>query len=143
MRNEQKKNSQKRTGEGDRSYSERVRAKWFCCAYKLAFLQLFSSHRSPPCSFVPLYIYIYIYFFFYVSHYTQLLVHLITVHLASHLSLSSIVFIISTLIISMFYCLNYTSLLLHLFITHLLIDFIITMQLTCVIGNHFNLYKYH
>ena len=25
---------------GDRSYSERVRAKWFCCAFKLGFLQL-------------------------------------------------------------------------------------------------------
>ena len=25
---------------GDRSYSERVRAKWFCCAFNLGFLQL-------------------------------------------------------------------------------------------------------
>ena len=25
---------------GDRTYSERVRAKWFCCALKLGFLQL-------------------------------------------------------------------------------------------------------
>ena len=25
---------------GNRSYSERVRAKWFCCAFKLGFLQL-------------------------------------------------------------------------------------------------------
>ena len=25
---------------GNRSYSERVRAKWFCCAIKLGFLQL-------------------------------------------------------------------------------------------------------
>ena len=25
---------------GDKSYSERVRAKWFCCAFKLGFLQL-------------------------------------------------------------------------------------------------------
>ena len=25
---------------GNRSYSERVRAKWFCCAFKLCFLQL-------------------------------------------------------------------------------------------------------
>ena len=30
---------QKRT-KGDRSYNERVRAKWFCCAFKLGFLQL-------------------------------------------------------------------------------------------------------
>ena len=25
---------------GNRSYSERVRAEWFCCAFKLGFLQL-------------------------------------------------------------------------------------------------------
>ena len=25
---------------GNRSYSERMRAKWFCCAFKLGFLQL-------------------------------------------------------------------------------------------------------
>ena len=25
---------------GNKSYSERVRAKWFCCAFKLGFLQL-------------------------------------------------------------------------------------------------------
>ena len=25
---------------GSRSYSERLRVKWFCCAFKLAFLQL-------------------------------------------------------------------------------------------------------
>ena len=35
----------KRTRKGlgrvkDRSYSEKVRAKWFCCAFKLGFLQL-------------------------------------------------------------------------------------------------------
>ena len=37
------KKRQKRTrggGRGDRSYSERVRAKWFCCAFKLGFLWL-------------------------------------------------------------------------------------------------------
>ena len=33
------KQRQKRTW-GDRSYSERVRAKLFCCAFKLGFLQL-------------------------------------------------------------------------------------------------------
>ena len=33
-RQTQKKQRQKR------SYSERVRAKWFCCAFKLGFLQL-------------------------------------------------------------------------------------------------------
>ena len=40
---------------------------------------------------------------------TLLLFHLITIHLVSHLSLSSLVFIISMLIISIFYSLNYTS----------------------------------
>ena len=61
---------------------------------------------------------------FYCLNYTLLLLHLITTHLVSHLSLSSIVFIISKLIICIIYCLNYTSLLLHLFRTHLVIDFI-------------------
>ena len=28
---------------GNRSYSERVRTKWFCCAFKLGFLQLISK----------------------------------------------------------------------------------------------------
>ena len=28
------------TSKGNRSYSERVRAKWFCCAFNLGFLQL-------------------------------------------------------------------------------------------------------
>ena len=36
-----KKNKQMQKGtRGDRRYSERVRAKWFCCAYKLDFFQL-------------------------------------------------------------------------------------------------------
>ena len=34
-----KKQRQKRTRE-DKSYSERVRAKWFCCPFKLDFLRL-------------------------------------------------------------------------------------------------------
>ena len=68
---------------------------------------------------------------FYCLNYTLLLLHLITTHLVSHLSLSSIVFIISMLIISIFYCLNYTSLLLYLFITDLVIDFIITVINIC------------
>ena len=29
-----KKKKNKKQGEGERSYSERVRAKWFCCAFK-------------------------------------------------------------------------------------------------------------
>ena len=42
-------------------------------------------------------------------------------------SLSSIVFVISTLIIGTFHCLNYTLLSLHVFLRHLVMDFIITM----------------
>ena len=38
-REAQKKQRQKRM-RGDRSYSERVRAKSFCCTFKLGFLQL-------------------------------------------------------------------------------------------------------
>ena len=34
------KQRQKTTRGEDRSYSERVRAKWFCCAFKLGFIQL-------------------------------------------------------------------------------------------------------
>ena len=64
---------------------------------------------------------------FYCINYNSLLLYLITTHFVSHLSLASIVLIISTLIIGIFCCLNYTSLLLHLFTTHLVIDFIITM----------------
>ena len=41
--NRRKRNAKKAKTEknkGDRSYSERVRAKWFCCAFKLGFIQL-------------------------------------------------------------------------------------------------------
>ena len=38
-RKHQKKNKQRQKG-ATGSYSERVRAKWFCCAFKLGFLQL-------------------------------------------------------------------------------------------------------
>ena len=82
-----------------------------------------------------------VFYCFTVLIYTLLLLYLITTHLVSHLSLSSVVFIISTLIISIFYCLNYTLLLLHLFITHLVIDFIITMKLPYVLRNYYDLYK--
>ena len=36
------KEKQKKTerSKGNRSHSERVRARWFCCAFKLGFLQL-------------------------------------------------------------------------------------------------------
>ena len=33
-------NKDKKEQGGDRSSSERVRAKWFCCAFKLGLLQL-------------------------------------------------------------------------------------------------------
>ena len=67
-----------------------------------------------------------------------------TTHLVSHLSLSSVVFIISMLIIGIFYCLDYISLLLHLFITHLVIGFI-TVTNICLrqLFNYYDLYKYH
>ena len=66
---------------------------------------------------------------FYCLNYILLLLHLIKTLLVSHLSLLSIVFIISMLIISICanYHLNYTLLLLHLIIAPLVIDFIITM----------------
>ena len=34
------KQTETERSKGNRSYSERVRAKWFCCAFKLGFLQL-------------------------------------------------------------------------------------------------------
>ena len=44
---------------GDRSYKERVRARWFCCAFKLGFLQLickassiFKSNLELPLSII-------------------------------------------------------------------------------------------
>ena len=37
-RQQQKKKTEK--NKGDKSYSEKVRAKWFCCAFKLGFLHL-------------------------------------------------------------------------------------------------------
>ena len=35
-----KKHQRQKVTMGDRSYSERVIAKWFCCAFKVSFLQL-------------------------------------------------------------------------------------------------------
>ena len=37
---QQKKNKQRQKGARNRNYSERLRAKWFCCAFKSGFLQL-------------------------------------------------------------------------------------------------------
>ena len=82
----------------------------YCCCcfvYEFLFHLLFSSSLTLTISI------------FYCLNYTSLLLHFITTQLVSHLSLSSIIFIISTLTIIIFYCLNYTSLLLHLVITHL------------------------
>ena len=41
----QKKNTTTKTEKkkGDKSYSKRVRAKWFCCEFKLGFLKLISN----------------------------------------------------------------------------------------------------
>ena len=39
----QEKQTKTDRSKGNRSYSERVRAKWFCCAFKLRFLQLISK----------------------------------------------------------------------------------------------------
>ena len=39
--NRWKRNTEK--NKGNKSYSEMVRAKWFCCAFKLGFLQLTSK----------------------------------------------------------------------------------------------------
>ena len=40
MQKTTKKQTKTKKSKGDRSYSERVRAKWFCCAFKLGFSQL-------------------------------------------------------------------------------------------------------
>ena len=64
---------------------------------------------------------------FYCLNYISLLLHLITTHTVSHLSLSSLIFSISALIIGIIYCLDCTLLLLPLVITYLVIDFITTM----------------
>ena len=54
-----KQNKQRQESKGDRSYSERVRAKRFCCAFKLSFLQLickvsltFKSHFELALSII-------------------------------------------------------------------------------------------
>ena len=39
-RNENKNKTKTEKNKGDKTYSERVEAKWFCCAFKLGFLQL-------------------------------------------------------------------------------------------------------
>ena len=45
--NYKKKNKSKdRKGQGDGSYIQMVRAKWFCCAFKCGFLQLICKASS-------------------------------------------------------------------------------------------------
>ena len=39
-KNKKEKQTRTERSKGNRGYSERVRAKWFCCAFKLGFLQL-------------------------------------------------------------------------------------------------------
>ena len=39
-RETQGKKTKTENNKGNNSYSERVKAKWFCCAFKLGFLQL-------------------------------------------------------------------------------------------------------
>ena len=40
MKEKGKKNKDRKTQRGGISYSESMRAKWFCCAFKLGFIQL-------------------------------------------------------------------------------------------------------
>ena len=40
MKEKGKKNKDRKTQRSGASYSESVRAKWFCCAFKLGFVQL-------------------------------------------------------------------------------------------------------
>ena len=40
MKEKHKDNNNKKQNKGDGSYSERVRDKWFCWAFKLGFLQI-------------------------------------------------------------------------------------------------------
>ena len=42
-RNAEKNPTKTEKNKGDKSYSERVRAKWLCCAFKLGFHQLISK----------------------------------------------------------------------------------------------------
>ena len=40
MKEKGKRNKDRKTRRSDASYSESARAKWFCCAFKLGFVQL-------------------------------------------------------------------------------------------------------
>ena len=117
---------------------------------KIIYLSPFCYSFHPPCYVLFVFAFLFnplslalIIGIFYCLNYTSLLLHVIITHLVSNLSLLSIIFSISTLIISIFYCLDCISLLLDLIITHLAIDFIITMELTYILGNYYGLYKCH
>ena len=86
------------------------------------FFSLFLFHLLVPLTLI-LIIHI-----FYSLNCTSLLLHLITAHLVSHLSFSSLFSLYHTLIIDVFYFLNQTLLLLDLIITHLVNTFFLTSQ---------------
>ena len=44
MQKTKEKQTKTQRSKGNRSYSERVRATWFCCAFKLCFLQLICEY---------------------------------------------------------------------------------------------------
>ena len=46
MKEKHKKKKKTEKNKGDRSFNERVRAKWLCCAFKLGFLQLICKAPS-------------------------------------------------------------------------------------------------
>ena len=59
MQKTTKKQTKTEKSKGDRNYSERVRAKWFCCAFKVGFPQLkckasliFKSNLELALSFI-------------------------------------------------------------------------------------------
>ena len=125
-----KKQRQKRT-RGDRSYNERIRAKWFCCVFKLGFLQLISKTSVIFNSNLYLALSIKAKRIIWVKACcggVQMFENMRLVVLFDMLLNPSFRMAASFVnIIGIFYCLNYTSLLLHLIITHLVIDFITTM----------------
>ena len=102
---------------------------------RIFFIKKKSKKFNESCSFYNFFVFAFLLFLlsltliigiFYCLNYSSLLPHLITAHLVSHLSLSSVIFSISPLIIGIFYSLDCISLLLHLIIIQLVIDFIIT-----------------
>ena len=132
-RNAKKKKKKTKTekNKGYRSYNERVRAKWFCCVFKLGFLQLISKTSVIFNSNLYLALSIKAKRIIWVKACcggVQMFENMRLVVLFDMLLNPSFRMAASFVnIIGIFYCLNYTSLLLHLIITHLVIDFITTM----------------